>query len=695
VQLTSHTLQKTSLVLICFLVFSLPLFFAPTTSDIFYLNKQTLLLIITGLLLVLTAACFALNRSIRLTQTPFNLPLLLLALSFILSTAIKSQNLQLTLSYPLSIANILTLILLFFLITHTIKTKKELNFVILSLIASSTLLAIHSIYQLIGLGKLIPYPFAQAPSFTPAGSTLNLLCLLILSLPFSLYLALKNLSKKSLLAPFLFLATIIILLSLALNFNLIFIKKQNPPVFLDHQTSWQVAFESLKISPLVGIGPGNYLYAFTQFKPAVFARTPQWNTLFSSASNYYLQILTENGVFGLVAIALLVFFFLRLLPQALSKVPETLPEIASLSLIFIFYLFIPSNFLTTFLLFLFLSTFVLKLKFKNHQVHDFILSLFTLSIVQTETPPSLPTEALAKAGKKIDEIFTKILFILTLIFTILVFYFQSKVYTANYYFNQSLDAASENRGTDTYNFQMKAVKTFPSSDTYRLAYAQTNLALANTLARQESLSDQDRQNIRQLISQAIREAKAATALAPLSSQTWENLARIYSQLVNFAQGADQWAIASYNQAVNLDRYNPRLILDAGGFFYNLQKFDEAAGLFQVAVNLKPDYANAYYNLSAALREKKDFDKAIEALKKALELVPKDSQDFAKVRQELTSLEETAKKAKTTAAEEETPSETLAKPSPLPKGDNMPAVTLQKEDAPPLPATPSSTISPAP
>ena len=685
-QLTPKFLQKTSLTLICLLVFTLPLFFAPTTTDIFYVNKQTLLILITGLLLILTSAKIALERSIRLTKTPFNIPLLFLALSFILSTLIKSQNIQLTLSLPLSTANVLTLIILFFLITSTISKPKELNFLALSLSASATLLALHSIYQLIGLGKLIPVSWAQAPTFTPAGSPINLICTLILILPFPFYLALKNLSKKNLVTPFLFFSTIIIILSIALNFNAIFIKKQNPPTLLDHQTSWQVAFEAIKVSPLVGIGPGNYLSAFTQFKPAAFARTPNWNILFSSASNYYLQLLAENGVFGLTAIALLIFFFLRLLPQALKKVPESLPEIASLGLIFVLYIFIPSNFLTTFLLFLFLSTFVLKLKFKNLKVHDFILSLFTLSLLSPETQ-SHP--------KKIDEIFTKIVFVLTAVFILLVFYFQSKVYAGSFYFKQSLDAANENRGTDTYNLQMKAIQTFPQSDVFRLAYSQTNLALASSLARQKDLSDQDRQNIRQLIVQSIREAKAATALAPQSSQNWENLARTYSQLINFAQGSDQWAIQSYSQAVQLDRFNPRLILDAGGLFYNLQKFDEAAGLFQVAVNLKPDYANAYYNLAAALREKKDYPKAIEALKKALELVPKDSQDFAKARQELTGLEEAAKKAKTAPAKEEQKGETLAKPSPLPKGDAMPAVTLQKEEAPPLPATPSSTTSPAP
>ncbi len=344
--------------------------------------------------------------------------------------------------------------------------------------------------------------------------------------------------------------------------------------------------------------------------------------------------------------------------------------------------------MTSFLLFLLLSIFALQLKFKNLKAHDLILSLFTLSVLPADTAPT---------PKKIDEIFTKGIFALTLIFVLLVFYFQTKVYAAHYYFKKSFDAVAKNQGTQAYNLQMKTIQTFPQSDIFRVAYSQTNLALANALARQENLSDEDKNNIRQLILQAIREAKAATALAPQSVQNWENLARTYSQLINFANGADQWAINSYSQAIRLDRFNPRLILDAGGLFYNLQKFDEATGLFQVAINLKPDYANAYYNLAAALREKKDYQNAIAALKKALELVPKDSNDYAKAQADLTQLENLAQKAPLKEEEEVKEGETLAKPSPIPEGDKMPVVTLEKEDAPPIPpeATESAAQSPQP
>ncbi len=97
-KLTPKTLQNTSVALICLLVFVLPLFFAPTTTDIFYLNKQTFLILATGLLLILTTAKTALEKSVRLTQTPFNLPLILLCLS---SSPISYQLLSKAETYPL------------------------------------------------------------------------------------------------------------------------------------------------------------------------------------------------------------------------------------------------------------------------------------------------------------------------------------------------------------------------------------------------------------------------------------------------------------------------------------------------------------------------------------------------------------------------------------------------------------------
>ena len=51
--------------------------------------------------------------------------------------------------------------------------------------------------------------------------------------------------------------------------------------------------------------------------------------------------------------------------------------------------------------------------------------------------------------------------------------------------------------------------------------------------------------------------------------------------------------------------NPALRINVGGIYYTIKNYDLAVRFFSDAANLKPDYANAYFNLAIALRDKGD------------------------------------------------------------------------------------------
>jgi tetratricopeptide (TPR) repeat protein len=204
----------------------------------------------------------------------------------------------------------------------------------------------------------------------------------------------------------------------------------------------------------------------------------------------------------------------------------------------------------------------------------------------------------------------------------------------------SFNSARNNKGTDTYNQQVKAIALNPWSDSYRVTFAQTNLALADSLAGQTNLTDQQRQAVVQLVQQSIREARNAVSLQPQRAANWENLSLIYRNLINFAQGSDQWAVVTQNQAIALDPVNPRLRLDLGGIYYALGNYQAAAQVFSQAVNLKPDYANAHYNLAQSLKQLKVDDQALAQLQLTASLVcSQDSQtaDCQRVNAEITAL----------------------------------------------------------
>jgi len=53
----------------------------------------------------------------------------------------------------------------------------------------------------------------------------------------------------------------------------------------------------------------------------------------------------------------------------------------------------------------------------------------------------------------------------------------------------------------------------------------------------------------------------------------------------------------------------------------LMQFDAAIASYKKALKIKPDYAEAYYNMGIALKEKGDFELAIDSYKKAIEIKP--------------------------------------------------------------------------
>jgi tetratricopeptide (TPR) repeat protein len=420
-----------------------------------------------------------------------------------------------------------------------------------------------------------------------------------------------------------------------------------------------IAIEALKNKPLFGIGPGNFISAFNAFRPIGFNLTDQWALKFGYSANFYLQLLTTTGIIGALVVCLLVWKIIKEI-KTLGHLTEQTGVFLGLILTLILALVIPANFLLLFLLFLLLALFSLHLPIKELAEESKILPIVI----------ALPCFLVLIAGG----------------------WFLGRTYAAELTFNQSLEALKQNQGTQTYNLLIKAISLNPYSEKYRLNYSQVNLALANAIASQPDLTDQDRNNISALVQQAIREAKTAVTLNPQNANNWTNLALIYRQLINFADGAENWALTSYQQAIALDPFNPQLRIALGGIYYSLANWDEAIQQFQLAVQIKPDFANAHYNLSAAYREKGDFEKAVNTMESALSLVPADSADYQKANDELEALKK--KLGEKAASVSEQPSEELNPPQPLPTGIEPP-LELPQEVQPEITPTPTSKPTPEP
>src|SRR3989338_2712023 len=117
------------------LFFALPLFFLPFTTDRFDFNKQMLLVGVTSLLLLAWIAKFILQKTVRLTITPFTLPLFIITLVTFASAIIQAPNrVEALMARP---ATLLSLLLLSLIATANLTSLKQLQRLKLGLIASA------------------------------------------------------------------------------------------------------------------------------------------------------------------------------------------------------------------------------------------------------------------------------------------------------------------------------------------------------------------------------------------------------------------------------------------------------------------------------------------------------------------------------------------------------------------------------
>lgn len=656
----SHIVSKINIWITAVIIVLIPLFFLPFTSNFYAFNKQALLFVGVALLLIIWGINIGITAKITVLKPRFIIPLLLLAAAFLLSTFLVSNNRVEALLLPENTGSMIALVIFYYLLASQLTEPTKRRLIIFSLVILSALLSLIAIYQYVGLSKqLTSLSWLNNKYWTPTGAPIILFSLLVIIFPISLINFIRQLNRSLISAAAFGLSAVLSFITIILIGLNLLPGKEAATITLSYLSAWAIAVEAFKQSPLLGVGPENFLSAFNRFRPVGFNQNPLWDVRFSVSSSYILQLLTTVGALGLAAFVWLVA---KIIPQTKTSFRE--PVFIALVINLLSLIFLPGNLMTLFTLIVLLALLSEDKEIKSITLPRQIswLPVFLLGII-----------------------------------IIPLFYLLGKIYLGEVNYKLSLDAINRNDATAVYNYQVKAISYNPYFSNYRIAYSQTNLAIASGLTNNPNLTDQDRNNISQLIQQSIREAKAATALNPTNSVAWENLAIIYRNLIGIAEGADQWTLAAYQQAINMDPISPRLRLNLGGLFYGLGNYDLAVRQFQDSINLKTDYANGYYNLAATYNQQQKYAEAYQALQLVLNYIPIDSEDYKRAKSELDEL------AKRLPSPTPTPSPAagtttnqLTEPQPLPSPIIEPPIQLPEESGttPPAPSpTPSPVVTP--
>lgn len=643
-------------------LFLLPIFFLPITGDFFDFNKLSILVVGISLTFVLWSASQLRGGVLNLRSTPLDLPFLVFAIVVLTSAVIQAPNKMDAFVFPGLASVVAAGFVLYFLFIQEARSGESREELLGSYLWGAAATALVTLLAVVGafsfLGKFVALPaWLVQPTFSPAGGVLPAITLFLTVLPY----AWSKVRGQGGWFPVL----VFLLLvggAVAAGFHAL-PGKATTPRLLPLSAGWSIALETLKQQPILGVGPGNFIEAFNRFRPLEFNLTDVWNLRFGASSNWALHIFTVAGLAGLVSFLWILGRAWRVFLRNGGREPYIL---GSLALVVLLLLLVPGNFL------LLTSFFVFLAAAAANRASDIALELSAFGAQHRRTS-ALP-------------VFTTLL---SLLLFLAVVYFGGRVYAAEMSFRRALNAVGRNEGVPAYNNVRAAIRQNPTVDRYRITNSQINLALANSLAQRaqegQELGEQDRNNISQLIQQSIDEAKAAVALNPRRSFNWTNLAQIYRALMAFAQGADQWAVASYRQAIALEPMNPNLRIELGGIFYALEQYEDAVRVFEVAVQAKPDLANAHFNLAITLREAGRTGQAAQEMAQTLALVNQGTPDYDLVQRELQALqarltEEATASGQIQRGEGEQPP--LQAPEPAPEPVVQPPLELPQQAAPP-------------
>ena len=390
----------------------------------------------------------------------------------------------------------------------------------------------------------------------------------------------------------------------------------------NQRLSFQVAKESLKENFFLGVGPANYGYAFSQYRPDEYNNGPLYSVRFYQGTGVFFEALTTVGLIGTVLFLIVWLSYLSMGTYLLSSDKEK-NKYLSLGLwtgsvmFFIAAFTAPLNG-TLILIGVLISTLALALLLKESHSEE---RYYSLSFKAS------PKYALALA----------FIFMLVSAGVAFLFVFIGKVYLADIAVGTAARLSAEAPQKESLALIGGAITKYPQEGRYYTRLGQEQLSLLLDVEVRKSEDDQDKDVNSALYQQAVASIKEAVRRMPNDVLAIETLGLAKENGVPYVTDADAAVLLSdgfdsYRRASELEPTNPLLIIKQGQMKRLLADakdpkvdaaeqgalYDEAKGLFVKAVDKKSNLAAAYYNLALTEARLKNMDGAIKSITSAMQ-----------------------------------------------------------------------------
>ena len=660
--------ERVSKIALYVLIFLMPLLFLPWTANVLEFNKQALLIAAVLIALFAWMLRVLVSGKISINVSWIHLPIIILFLIYLASTIFSSWPYGSFWGWPQitseSLFSLLGLVLFYFLFINIFE-KKEIFNVLFLFTLSGCLAMLYGIFQLFGK-FFIPIGFTKNVYFNTIGGKNNLGIFSAVLLPLNIiclfaarktYYRIFFVISIGICTVLLFLinfwiawwlllaASVLIIvfgsfrrdifdnrwlilpiffLALALLFS--FFRFQIPglgqspaEVFLKQQPSLSIAWQALRESPILGTGPGTFVYNFSKYKALNFNQDAFWSLRFEWAGSKILTILGTNGILGVLAFLTLLGFFIfygfsslfaRNRASNNSWLLSAGVFISFLVLSIGFFLY-SSNLTLDFTYFLMLGSLVALFSSKKK---EFILK-----------PSSWLTLGLTFA------------FTLIFIFGLGIFIFEGQRYVASVSYLKGIELWQQGRAEKSIEQLERAVKIAPQNDFYWRELSQLYVQNINEIARSADLSQEEViKKIQFYINKAVNSAKMTVDSNHENVANWSVQGFVYQSLIGVVGGTKDWAVVSYERAGQLEPTNPYFPTQTG---ISLLKevetlpqdregereklLSDAQEKFEKAIELKADYAPARFQMAMVYQARGKEVEMINELEKTKGLAPED------------------------------------------------------------------------
>lgn len=688
------------------LVVAVPIFFLPWTIEVSELNKQ--LIIIVGAVLAGMAwlGKMLAERRLEYRKSIVNVMVVLFLAVYGASSWLSTNRyLSVVGDYGQEKAGFLTVasfVVLYFVATNSIRTPKQLWKMLYAIVIGGFFSAAYALLQ--GLGVFIlPFDFAKSAAFNTVGTVaaLGVYLSAVVTLASGMILAgyeQQAHSKKhvaiagklllyltSILSLIIIIAvdfwpvTLSLLLASAILIAFAFVHAKNVksnggmllpigafvvavllfffrfPVNLGYpaeimpsvKASADIAMKTLRADPFLGSGPGTFIFDYAKHHANEVNATQFWNTRFDRSATRFLTLVATTGLLGTLSWLMVSIFLLGSAVLKLFRADEDSWHM----LIGVFAAWV--------------VMFVAKFTYSSTITLEFIswILVALLVVVHRKDFLSVKFDQSPRAAMMVSFVF-----ILSLVLALSGVFVEGQRYIAEIKYANAIrtDRAGGNID-DIIKSLTSAAQYNLDNDVYRRNLALALLSKANAEygsevkvdAKKEGESDDDYKKrvedaqrekvalVSRLTADAVNVAKSATDINDKNVANWSVLASVYESLMGVTEGADEWAVKSFEKAVELEPGNPQSYTELGKVYMyqsdlarqGTESKDETVKAdaqkktddllvksveqLNKAIEVKSDYAPARYNLALALDRQGKLKDAITKMEEVVRLNNRD------------------------------------------------------------------------